>query len=146
MCKTSPYFRNHGIIKQYRLIPIQGFYRSSRHMPVSSPILFSNCPRRATIYVLFSYDQFCDSNCKDDPRHQKRNESHCDCVDKHGVKIVPLYRFNSVLGLHNLAWGFSFNNERLTLAINMNPPAIKQKAVINSEGGLLGSRDVGGAK
>jgi hypothetical protein len=35
-------------------------------------------------------------------------------------------------------------SELLTLAMKIIPPAIKQKAVISSDGGLEGRRDVGG--
>jgi hypothetical protein len=36
--------------------------------------------------------------------------------------------------------------ERLTLVINIKPPAIKQNAVISSEGGRPGRVDVGGER
>ena len=83
----------------------------------------------------------------DHPSHQEHDKAHGDGEDKHCFQVVGLHRHDSISRLCLVSFlSFWSGIEKLTLAIKIAPPAIKQNAVMSSVGGRPGRTEVGGAR
>jgi len=108
-------------------------YRTYWAIGENGSILLPHCP------PLDGYNQ-------DNPCHQECNEAHGNRENEPRIEIIVFHCHNYVAGLQFISIYPSEKYSQLTLDMNMSPPAIKQKAVINSVGGLPGKIDVGGDK